>query len=93
MLCACAGAPVALAGPAVPITGLFNTGVDAFGVPLTDNTPDIHYTFAVPPPTGTVPLVTTAAGGFPIGPWLGDNTTSAWLTPSFDTTGNVGNYT
>ena len=92
-LCACAGAPFALAGPAVPITNLFNTGVNALGVPLTDNTPDIHYTFAVPPPTGSVPIVTTSAGGFPIGPWLGDNTTSAWLTPSFDTTGNVGNYT
>lgn len=93
ILCGCIAAPLAFAGPAVPITDLFNTGVDSNGVPLTDNTPDIHYTFAVPPPTGSVPIVTTSATGFPIPPWLGDNTTSAWLTPSPDTTGDLGDYT
>lgn len=73
--------------------GLFNTGVDNTGVPQADNVPDLHYTFATPPPTGTVPVVATAANGFPIPPWLGDNFSSAWITPAPDTTGNLGNYT
>ena len=86
-------AQFALAGPIVPLPDLFNTGVNASGVPQADNTPDIHYVFATPPPTGTVPIVTTSANGFPIPPWLGDSATSAWLTPSLDTTGDIGNYT
>ena len=75
------------------ITDLFNTGVDASEVPLGDNALDPHYTFAVPPPTGTSPIVANASGGFPIPPWLGDNAISAWITPADDTTGNAGDYT
>jgi hypothetical protein len=71
---------------------LYNTGVDSNRLVLFDNDFDPHYTFAGVPPTGTTPIVATSVGGFPIGPWLGDDATSAWITPSIDTTGNAGNY-
>jgi hypothetical protein len=66
------------------IPGLFNTGVDALGRPLADNDIDLHYGI----PAGgltAVPWVTTAAGGFPVGPWLPDDDASAWIAPSIDT--------
>ncbi len=78
-----------------PLSGLFNTGVDGAGVPLADNVPDTHYVFQGAPEgafIGTNPLAATAGGGFPIGPWLGDNATSAWLTPRADTTGDLGDW-
>lgn len=87
-----ASSTAAFAGLPVPLTGIFNTGVDAFGIPQSDNAPDIHYSFFGVPPTGTVPLVATSANGFPIPPWMGDNATSAWIVPSADTTGNAGDY-
>ena len=83
----------ASAGAVVQITDLYNTGVDENRVALFDNASDPHYTFTVPPPTGTTPIVATAAGGFPVPPWLGDSVTSAWITPSLDTTGDAGDYT
>jgi len=89
----CIAASTALGGALVEIPDLFNTGVDSNRMALLDNDFDPHYTFAVPPPTGTAPVVATSAGGFPIGPWLGDSTTSAWITPSIDTTGDAGDYT
>lgn len=85
----------ALAAPA-PFADLFNTGVSSPGVTLSDNTADSHYTITAAPEgafVGQSPLAATAAGGFPIGPWLGDNTTSAWITPRADTTGNLGDWT
>jgi hypothetical protein len=78
------------------IADLFNTGVDNLRVPLPDDTPDPHYIFATPPPTGIVPLVANSANGFPVapaGPWMGDNGVSTWIVPAPDTTGNAGNYT
>lgn len=88
----CAGSASSFAGLPVPLSGIFNTGVDDFGISQGDNATELHYTFAGTPPTGTVPIVATSAGGFPIGPWMGDSPTSAWITPSFDTTGNAGDY-
>ena len=73
------------------IANLFNTGVDAGGVPLADNTPDSHWVITTAPTPGG-PLAATSAGGFPIGPWLGDNSTSAWLVPTADTNGLAGDY-
>lgn len=95
VLCTGAFAPILVASTPLPIADLFNTGVDANRVSQADDTFDIHYTYAVPPPTGTVPIVTTSATGFPIapaGPWLADSAISAWLTPSLDTTGDLGDY-
>jgi hypothetical protein len=76
-LLATAGTPVV--SPAATISTLFNTGVDALGAPVADNTPDLHYTLAAPGAQTGVPLVVTASGGFPIPPWIGDNATSAWV--------------
>lgn len=85
----------AFAAP-MPLTGLFNTGVDGAGSPLGDNTIDSHYRITGSPESafvGVNPLVATAGGGFPIGPWLGDNLNSAWITPRADTTGDLGEWT
>jgi hypothetical protein len=67
-----------------PIPGLDNTGVDDAGRPLRDNDVDPHYrlTFG-----GSTAYATTEAGGFPVSPWLGGNSMSAWISPSPDTLG------
>jgi hypothetical protein len=66
------------------IPGLFNTGVDEAGKPLAENAVDSHYrlTFG-----GSTAYAATEAGGFPIPPWLGSNSMSAWISPSPDTLG------
>ncbi|NQT88185.1 PEP-CTERM sorting domain-containing protein [bacterium] len=88
------------AGPPPPtpvaIDDLFNTGVDASGAPLPDGTiGDPHYTIASTPGGSTDIRVRTSAGGFPIGPWLGDNATSAWIGPNnaVDLSSPLGDYT
>jgi hypothetical protein len=90
LLVVCAGQ--ASAGP---IT-VFNTGVDAGGNPLPDGTiGDPHYTLTVVPGGSTTAIrVRTSAGGFPIGPWVGDNSSSAWIGPNNDgqVDGPVGQY-
>jgi MYXO-CTERM domain-containing protein len=65
--------------PAATIDTLFNTGVDAAGVPLLEDSPDIHWNLVAPGAQTGAPLVATSAGGFPIPPWLADNGTSAWI--------------
>lgn len=73
---------------AAPIT-TFNTGVNTFGVPLVDNALDPHYTLIAGPTLGA-PFVATSTGNFPIspaGPWLADNSVSAWIAPSQNTIG------
>jgi hypothetical protein len=82
-------------GRAATITTLFNTGVDAAGVPRANNASELHYSlFSVPSGTTTV-RVATAINGFPIGPWLGDDSISAWIGPASDGSlnGPSGNYT
>ena len=73
-----------LPAPGRQIPGLYNTGVDAEGKPFKDNAIDLHYrlTFG-----GTTAYVATDAGGFPIPPWLGSNSMSAWISPAHDTLG------
>lgn len=79
---------------AVPITNLFNTGVNASGTPLANNAAELHYTLISVPSGSTSVRVATSANGFPIPPWLGDNALSAWIGPTgaADLTGPVGNY-
>lgn len=69
-----------------PIPLLFNTGVDALATPLVDGTiGDPHYAL-VGVPGGTTDIrVRTSVGGYPVGPWLGDDTLSAWIGPNNDT--------
>jgi hypothetical protein len=67
------------------IPDLFNTGVGSNRLSLSDGTsPDPHYTIisssdgSVASPT----TVKTSASGFPIGYWIGDSSSSAWVIPS-----------
>ena len=92
--------PLPTHGALVDIPDLFNTGLDASRAPLPDDAIDPHYNFTQfaggPPPLSAAPTVATSTTGFPVapaGPWLGDNSLSAWITPAPDTTGNIGNYT
>ncbi|HEX2816610.1 MAG TPA: PEPxxWA-CTERM sorting domain-containing protein [Phenylobacterium sp.] len=73
------------AAQAAAITSLFDTGVNASGTPLADGTiGDPHYSL-VGVPGGTSDIrVRTAIGGFPIGPYFGDDATSAWIGPNND---------
>ena len=81
---------------ATSITTLFNTGVNATGEPLSDGTiGDPHYSLITAPPTSTLDIrVRTSAGGFPIPPWVGDDSVSAWIGPNNDAQvdGPVGSY-
>ena len=75
---------------------IFNTGVDSTGTPLPDGTVgDPNYVLtSVPGGSTTDIMVLTSAGGFPIGPWLGDDAISAWIGPNNDSEadGPVGLY-
>jgi hypothetical protein len=70
---------------AAVITTLFNTGVDASGTPLPDGTVgDPHYSLVSVPAGTTDVRVRTSAGGFPIPPYFGDDSLSAWIGPNND---------
>jgi hypothetical protein len=64
------------------IPGLFNTGVDDTGKPLPEDAVDRHYSIIA---VSTNAYAATSAGGFPIPPWLGDSSLSAWISPTLDT--------
>jgi hypothetical protein len=65
------------------ILGLRNTGVKADGtLYANDAVTDNNYSLVSSPYGTPTPTARTAAGGFPIGPWIGDNTTSTWITPT-----------
>lgn len=85
---AVAGALTAFASlqaSAAPITTLFNTGVDAGGAVVAHDTiGDAHYTLTTVPGGTTTTRAITSAGGFPIGPWIGDNAISRWIGPDND---------
>jgi hypothetical protein len=69
-----------------PITSLFNTGVGANGAVLSNGDIDPHYTLISSPGydfNGSV-RVATSSNGYPIGPWLGDDSSSAWIGPISD---------
>jgi PEP-CTERM motif len=75
----------------IPIS-LFNTGVDNSGVSLANGAIDHHWLLNptganTETPANTQPTVATSAHNFPIPPWLGDSTTSAWITPNAALTG------
>ena len=69
---------------AAPIN-IFNTGVDANGDVVAGGTVgDEHYTL-ISDPNGTITGIKTATAiseGYPIGPWLGDNSLSSWIGPN-----------
>ena len=83
-----------VAASAVPITSLFNTGVNASGAPLANNAAELHYALVSVPSGSMTVRVATSVNAFPIPPWLGDNALSAWIGPSgaADLTGPAGDY-
>jgi len=67
------------------ITGLYNTGVDNSGTVLPNGAVDPHYSLVTVPGGPSIPLVMTSASGFPVspaGPWIADDSLSAWISPS-----------
>ena len=81
---------------AATITTLYNTGVDGSGNVLANGTtPDPHYTLISVPSGSTTTRIITSAGGFPVPPYIGDNTTSRWIVPNNTPEGDnapVGTY-
>ena len=62
---------------AVPIPGLFNTGVDNSGTPLPNGAVDPHWVLSTGPAG-----VPTAIAGDPIPPnWIPNTVSSRWVTP------------
>lgn len=73
------------------IVGLFNTGVDPSGAPLTQGEPDPHYRLIASPDNQYGPESYRLSGsGFPVeGPWVpnsGSNE-SKWIAPAPDSSG------
>jgi hypothetical protein len=82
MVVGCAVFAVACEANASPSL-VFNTGVDGLGVPLPDGTVgDPHYILTSVPSGSSAIQVRTSAGEFPIGPWIGDDSLSAWIRPN-----------
>ena len=70
---------------AVPIPGLFNTGVDDAGVPLVFGDVDPHYTIVLPGVADAF-VIDETAGSPPFPPvapmWVPSSTTSKWISHS-----------
>ncbi len=82
-----------VASYAAPIT-LFNTGVDEAGTPLGNTAADPHYILTSVPSGTSGVRVANSSNGFPIPPWIGDNSLSAWIGPNSDAAlnGPIGDY-
>jgi len=66
----------------VYVSDLFNTGVDASGNPLGNDTiGDSHYQL-VSVPGGTSQILVRSGGGFPFPYWLAPDLLSAWIGPN-----------
>lgn len=77
----------------VQIPGLWNTGETSVDGALTpENGSATGWTGTGPGAVAFTPIANNSTGGFPIGPWLGDNTNSTWLSPSTDTNGVPGTF-
>ncbi len=70
---------------AIPVSTFYNTGVDNTQTVLGNFATETHYAI-VSTPDGSTPTVrvATSANGFPIPPWLVDNSVSAWIGPNTD---------
>ena len=67
---------------AVPLGGLFNTGVDASANAwLIPGVPDLHYTVTASPSGAFIP-VDTDDTVFPFPPWVANNPFSRWIGPA-----------
>jgi len=73
---------------------LFDTGVDAKGKPAANGAAEMHYSMTGPSGSAGAVRVANSANGFPILPWMGDDSSSAWIGPNgSDLSGPVGTYT
>ncbi len=78
----------------VAVPGVFGTGLDANRNLLADDQDDPHYDIVAQPNSGTLTDATLVQDGFPIGPWVSNNTTSRWIGPNTDNAvGPAGEYT
>ncbi|MCA9259999.1 MAG: hypothetical protein KDA61_12395 [Planctomycetales bacterium] len=86
--------PALDAGTGSVIAGLlFNTGVDQLGIALSDGVDDPHYALLTQPGGGSLFDQTTPADGFPIPPWLANDSSSRWIGPlANDAEGPPGDY-
>ena len=68
--------------PTVPVAGLYSTGFDAKGLPLSDGAGDPHWSIiATPAGPGAIPAYATI-GRWPVGnPWMANTNTSRWISP------------
>ena len=68
-----------------------STGVNSSGAPLPNGTiGDPHYTLMFVPDGSTTDLVIrTSVGGWPIPPYIGDDSKSAWITPNDSLVNNL----
>ena len=91
-LCAIFLLAISTTASAVPITGLFNTGVDGSGNAWgAGGVSDIHYNAVlIPSPVFTPVTVTDSA--FPFPPWVPNNANSRWIGPRANSQGPAGNY-
>lgn len=81
-----------ISASAVPITGLFNTGVDGSGTAWgAGGVSDIHYNAILFPSTPFTPVTITDTA-FPFPPWLANNANSRWIGPRASGQGPSGNY-
>jgi hypothetical protein len=79
---ACAVFALAFAAHANPIL-IYNTGVDAAGLPVANGTiGDLHYVLTSVPGGTSELIAITSVGGFPIPPWVGDDSISTWIRPN-----------
>ena len=79
------GAALVLGGTAAQadVIALHNTGVLANGAAQANNNAELFYSLVSAPVGATLALRTAnSANGFPIGPWIGTNTTSSWIGPN-----------
>lgn len=82
---------LAVASAAHADVGLYNTGVSASGTPLSNQSVDTHYSVSYNGSTSS-PISFNSAQGYPFPYWLGDNSTSSWISPTYNTVGDGGYY-
>ena len=74
-------------GQALPLD-VFSTGVDSNGTVLPNGSSDPHYQLISTPIGGTTSIIVrTSTGGYPVapnGPWIADDSISAWIAPNSD---------
>jgi hypothetical protein len=90
------GSTVSMADSIGSTLGLWDTGVDALASPRPNGTVgDPHYAMTSAPAGATLTIqIKTSAGGYPVPPWIGDDSSSAWIGPDSDLNadGPVGAY-